>query len=228
MRADDIDWILEVERGPWQRGSLLHWMYQLSISKSREHWCTFLVKGNSTFPSYTWLCRFLLGWTMASPPESCCQAVRSGYESKPRHPKHQTTWEMDAHPPKIWNFQRISWVLVHPQLWLVIAAHGGMCCRLSGSCSGGCRFSGRWGGLFHRTRTWSLHGQWDKARSPPSHPRYVLVMCWFRGSKYSEDLWKNPKLWQREMFGELFDGSPTLWWTNIAIENGHRNSGFSH
>ena len=92
-------------------------------------------------------------------------------------------------PQKIWNFQRISWVLIHPQPWLVIAADGGMCCRLSGSCSGGCRFSGRWGGL-DRTRTWSLHGQWDKARSPPSHPRCVPVMCWFRGSKCSEETLK--------------------------------------
>ena len=34
--------------------------------------------------------------------------------------------------------------------------------------------------------------------------------------------------YQPQLHGKLSTWYCTLWWTNIAIENGHRNSGFSH
>ena len=39
--------------------------------------------------------------------------------------------------------------------------------------------------------------------------------------------WGIHEIW-RASLGTTFDHLGILWWTNIAIENGHRNSGFSH
>ena len=51
------------------------------------------------------------------------------------------------------------------------------------------------------------------------------------GSNFGEQAWKLRCFYSSAFYSSKIDGrvySYTLWYVYIAIENGHRNSGFSH
>ena len=63
-----------------------------------------------------------------------------------------------------------------------------------------------------------------KCSCPPPNPPHHLPQPGLFG------VWA--RAWELQRSDWFFEASnmmlSTLWWTNIAIENGHRNSGFSH
>ena len=53
-------------------------------------------------------------------------------------------------------------------------------------------------------------------------PNFFPIFCWY--GVYACEIRKR----KHQNLGWFFNPMNTLWWTNIAIENGYRNSGFSH
>ena len=62
------------------------------------------------------------------------------------------------------------------------------------------------------------------------HPVHHGLAWWISGSRGSRDLQSVRLKLEADNFHQSvhWEQLGTLWWTNIAIENGHRNSGFSH